>query len=125
MLIIALSSCATTDSPDIDYNYTAQGIEITSDPPGANVTITITSMALGKSSSKTLNYVTPYYNPNDQFVTYATTQNFEIKMKYYFEVEKPGYETLTLAVDGQKMKSVWHFKLNPIGERFPERRLER
>jgi tetratricopeptide (TPR) repeat protein len=40
----------------------------------------------------------------------------EIEMQYYINVSKPGYKTITINVNGTDMKSVWHWKLEPIGQ---------
>jgi len=39
---------------------------------------------------------------------------------YYIVVSKPGYKEIVMTVEGSKMKSVWHWNLEPIGTSTPQ-----
>jgi hypothetical protein len=115
-----LCSCVTVPPKPV-YEYTTTGLALTSEPSDARVDITIRAhrrkngVETGQNGTNQVAFVTPHFDSNDKLVHRATLpDNVDFQFNYTIKVSRGGYKPVLLEIDGQDIKSEFHWVLEPV-----------
>lgn len=114
-----LTSCVTPRTPQPTNAF--RGFNWTSEPAGANIRIdmhTTTSTGVVTKKMRSINFTTPYINPNGALPIYSDVGRIRVHFDYTVIVSKEGYESVRLDVSGSDIKGRYRWdlkKLRPSG----------
>jgi hypothetical protein len=104
-------------TPGATMTVGGTGIELTSEPAGATVEVTVSVYDPAdpgkKSAPKTTRNLTPYRNSNGHFTKSGNYNGIPIAFAYTFKVTKPGYDTIVENQPGAMIADKHHWVLKP------------